>query len=247
MLRGPFTDRGLQHLRGLDGLFALNLDDARLAITAAVPRRRCARCRISAGSRWTPRTTGCRTSRRCRAALSRRAGHDRRRRRLRRAEPVASRSSTSGDAAATTCGAAGFIALADDAGAARAVGELPERRRRRLAALPRFPALRELMPMDVPDAGYRHVGRCATLESLILMYCRDTTDAATEHITGLSKLIVLLQQLHDDHRSHAGAAVDDGLARAHHVRHVPRPDGRRRRAAGPAAAAARAARRRAAA
>ena len=57
-----------------------------------------------------------------------------------------------------------------------------------VAALPRFPALRELMPMDVPDAGYRHIGRCRALESLILMYCRDTTDAATEHIAGLSKL-----------------------------------------------------------
>jgi len=54
--------------------------------------------------------------------------------------------------------------------------------------LPSFPALRELMPMDVPDAGYRHIGKCTELESLVLMYCRDTTDAATEHITGLSKL-----------------------------------------------------------
>ena len=57
-----------------------------------------------------------------------------------------------------------------------------------VSALPSFPALQELMPMDVPDAGYRHVGRCEQLESLILMYCRDTTDAATEHITGLRNL-----------------------------------------------------------
>ena len=42
--------------------------------------------------------------------------------------------------------------------------------------------------MDVPDAGYRHIGQCAQLECLILMYCRDTTDAATEHITGLRQL-----------------------------------------------------------
>jgi hypothetical protein len=27
-----------------------------------------------------------------------------------------------------------------------------------IAALPSFPALEELMPMDVPDAGYRHIG-----------------------------------------------------------------------------------------
>jgi len=57
-----------------------------------------------------------------------------------------------------------------------------------VSALPTFPALKELMPMDVPDAGYRHIGKCEQLESLILMYCRDTTDAATEHITGLRKL-----------------------------------------------------------
>jgi Leucine-rich repeat (LRR) protein len=57
-----------------------------------------------------------------------------------------------------------------------------------VSALPAFPALKELMPMDVPDTGYRHIGKCEQLESLILMYCRDTTDAATEHITGLRRL-----------------------------------------------------------
>ena len=57
-----------------------------------------------------------------------------------------------------------------------------------ISTLPAFPALRELMPMDVPDAGYRHIGKCTRLESLILMYCRDTTDAATGHITGLGHL-----------------------------------------------------------
>jgi hypothetical protein len=57
-----------------------------------------------------------------------------------------------------------------------------------IASLPDFPALRELMPMDIPDAGYRHIGRCTEMESLVLMYCRDTTDAATEHIAGLRKL-----------------------------------------------------------
>lgn len=57
-----------------------------------------------------------------------------------------------------------------------------------LAKLPSFPALKELMPMDVSDDGFRHVGRCHQLESLILMYCRDTTDAATEHIQTLPNL-----------------------------------------------------------
>ncbi len=57
-----------------------------------------------------------------------------------------------------------------------------------LALLPEFPALTELMPMDVTDAGFRHVGRCERLERLWCMYCRDTTDVATEHIAGLSRL-----------------------------------------------------------
>jgi ankyrin repeat protein len=57
-----------------------------------------------------------------------------------------------------------------------------------LALLPRFPALKELMPMDVADEGFRHVGECTDLERLWCMYCRDTTDVATEHIAGLAKL-----------------------------------------------------------
>jgi hypothetical protein len=57
-----------------------------------------------------------------------------------------------------------------------------------LAALPRFPALTWLLPMDVPDEGFRHVGRCDRLEKLTCMYCRDTGDAATAHIAGLPNL-----------------------------------------------------------
>ncbi len=57
-----------------------------------------------------------------------------------------------------------------------------------LAALPEFPALTWLTPIDVSDEGFRHVGRCARLERLTCMYCRDTGDAATEHIAGLAKL-----------------------------------------------------------
>jgi hypothetical protein len=54
-----------------------------------------------------------------------------------------------------------------------------------LSTLPRFPSLRELTPIGVPDAGFSHVGRCARLERLTCMYCRDTTDLATEHIAPL--------------------------------------------------------------
>jgi hypothetical protein len=57
-----------------------------------------------------------------------------------------------------------------------------------LATLPDFPSLKELVPMDVSDEGFRHVGRSRQLESLILMYCRDTTDVATSHLTTMPKL-----------------------------------------------------------
>jgi hypothetical protein len=57
-----------------------------------------------------------------------------------------------------------------------------------VAALPGYPALRELMPMDVPDEGYRHIGRCEGLESLVLMYCRETSDRATEQLVELPRL-----------------------------------------------------------
>ncbi|MGH7554261.1 MAG: hypothetical protein ACREMQ_14735 [Longimicrobiales bacterium] len=57
-----------------------------------------------------------------------------------------------------------------------------------LATLPKFPSLTWLLPMDVTDDGFRHVGLCERLEKLTCMYCRDTGDAATEHIAGLSRL-----------------------------------------------------------
>ena len=54
-----------------------------------------------------------------------------------------------------------------------------------LSTLPRFPALRELTPIGMNDAGFAHIGRCKRLERLTCMYCRDTTDTATQHIAGL--------------------------------------------------------------
>lgn len=57
-----------------------------------------------------------------------------------------------------------------------------------LQSLPAFPALREFMPMDLNDASFRHVGQCHQLEKLWCMYCRDTGDAATEHLKNLTTL-----------------------------------------------------------
>jgi hypothetical protein len=56
---------------------------------------------------------------------------------------------------------------------------------RSLSSLPRFPALRDLTSIGIKDEGFRHVGQCARLERLSCMYCRDTTDAATDAIGGL--------------------------------------------------------------
>jgi hypothetical protein len=187
MLRGPFTDRGLAHLRGLDGLFALNVDDARLGITAAcldtlreLPHL--ARLSVEATDAWMPGLAAL-PHLRFLGIQDTPASDD--------GWVQLARSTTIEKIWGRRCHGlrdAGFRALArmprirglsvsclkvsDDA----------------VAVLPEFPSLRELMPMDIPDAGYRHVGRCVDLESLILMYCRDTTDAATEHLTGLSKL-----------------------------------------------------------
>jgi len=55
-----------------------------------------------------------------------------------------------------------------------------------LALFPGFPALRELTPIGMRDPGFRHVGRCRRLERLTCMYCRESGDEATAHIAGLT-------------------------------------------------------------
>jgi Leucine Rich repeat len=186
-LRGSFTDRGMQHMRGLDGLFGLNLDDSNLAISAAamiplVSLPNLGWLGVDAKDDWMPYVAEM-PKLRFLAAQDTPAGDD--------GFVALSKSQSIEYIWGRRCHnlqRRGFMALAnmpalrglsvgclnvDDVG---------------VSALPSFPALRELMPMDVPDAGYRHIGQCGELESLILMYCRDTTDAATEHLTGLSKL-----------------------------------------------------------
>ncbi|MFN2566404.1 MAG: hypothetical protein ABR499_15520 [Gemmatimonadaceae bacterium] len=187
MLRGPFTDNGLAKLVGLDGLFALNVDSGRLAITgaglaplanlpnlgwlafdakdesmpyiAALPRLRFLMCQdTSAGDDGFVALSRSRT---IEYIWGRRCYNLQRR---------------------------GFTALADMPALRSLSVSCKNVDDVGLSALPRFPALRELMPMDVPDEGYRHVGHCAQLESLILMYCRETTDVATQHVAGLTQL-----------------------------------------------------------
>ena len=186
-LRGSFTDRGMQHVRGLDGLFGLNVDDRHLAITARaleplISLPHLGWLGVDAKDDWMPYIAEM-PRLRFLGAQDTVAGDD--------GFAALSRSRSIEYIWGRRCHGLrrrGFVALAnmpalrglsvsclnvDDAG---------------VAALPTFPALRELMPMDVPDAGYRHIGQCEQLVSLILMYCRDTTDAATEHIRELRRL-----------------------------------------------------------
>jgi hypothetical protein len=187
MLRGPFTDNGLANLVGLDGLFALNVAGDGRAITgaglaplvnlphlgwlafdarnesmphiAALPHLRFVMCQDTDAD--DDGFVALSRSRSIECIWGRRCHNLRRRGFLALANMPALR------------GLSVSCLNVDDAG---------------VSALPSFPALKELMPMDIPDAGYRHIGRCEQLESLILMYCRDTTDAATEHLRGLSRL-----------------------------------------------------------
>jgi len=187
MLRGSFTDRGMAKLVGLDGLFALNIDGNQLAITgaglaplvnlpqlgwlafdakdesmpyiAALPKLRFLMCQDTVAG--DDGFVALSRSQSIEYIWGRRCYNLRRR----------------GFMALANMPALGHLSVScknvDDVG---------------LSALPQFPALTELMPMDVPDEGYRHIGRCERLESLVLMYCRDTTDVATQHIAALPRL-----------------------------------------------------------
>ena len=187
VLRGKFTDRGLAELVGLDGLFGLDLDDSNLAITAAglaplvaLPRLGKLSCNphddampyIAAMPRL-----------RFLSAQDTDASDD--------GWVALSRSQSIEGIWGRRCHnlrSRGFRALATMPALRNLSVSCLNVDDAALATLPAFPSLREIMPMDVPDAGYRHIGKCERLEALTLMYCRDTTDAATEQITGLGNL-----------------------------------------------------------
>jgi hypothetical protein len=187
MLRGSFRENDLEALRDLDGLFALNIDDASLGIThigvshlagcshlaflsvdatdasmpaiGALPHLRFLMCQDTAASDdgWS----------------------------------AAARSQTIEHIWGRRCyglGGRGFRALATMPALKHLSVSCKNVDDASLGALPAFPTLRELMPMDVPDDGYRHIAHCVALDALILMYCRYTTDRATEHIARLPAL-----------------------------------------------------------
>jgi hypothetical protein len=187
LLRGSFTDRGMAQLEDLAGLFALNLDCSALQITAAglaplVGLPNLGWLAVDATDAAMPyiarmpglRFLGCQD---------------------------------------TAAGDGGFMALSQSPSIEyiwgrrchnlrtkgfAALARMPALRGLSVscknvadsgvAELPRFAVLRELMPMDIPDERYCHIARCERLESLILMYCRETGDAATEHVVRLPRL-----------------------------------------------------------
>jgi ankyrin repeat protein len=187
LLRGSFTDRGLGALAGLDGLFALNVDDSNLQVTPAgiaplVTLPNLGMLAFDATDEAMPYIAAMPKLRAlmCQDTV---AGDD--------GFVALSRSRSIENIWGRRCynlRARGFTALSTMPALRALSVSCKNVDDAALSTLPRFPALRELMPMDVPDEGYRHIGRCDRLESLILMYCRDTTDAATEHITGLPAL-----------------------------------------------------------
>jgi hypothetical protein len=181
----PYSTRGLEGLAGLDGLFALNLDNPLAKHADLAPLMELANLGWLGhdATDASMRQIGALPHLRMLMAQDTEAGDE--------GFVALSRSRTLEYIWGRRCynlGSRGFAALSTIATlrglsvSCRNVGDDA------LALLPRFPALRELMPMDVQDAGFRHVGRCVHLEALWCMYCRDTTDAATEHLTGLQKL-----------------------------------------------------------
>lgn len=184
LLRGDITDRGMTHLARLQGLYALDLDASDLAITAAglrtiagLPNLGWLACDATDESMPVIADMAKLRFLGCQDTVAGDAGFE-----------ALSRSHSIEYIWGRRCHnlrTRGFIALSrmpalralsvsclnvEDAG---------------VASLPDFPALRELMPMDIPDEGYRHIGQCRLLDSLILMYCRETSDRATELIGGL--------------------------------------------------------------
>jgi hypothetical protein len=186
-IKGPFTAAGLGALDGLDGLFALNLHWLSSAMTSGDLSRLASLAHLGFlaidGDL-------------CDDEAMRQIGRLPHLRMLLAQGPAAGDAGFEGLSASATIeyiwgrecphlGSRGFAALSSMpsllglAVSCKQVGDAA------LATLPSFPRLRSLMPLDVTDEGFRHVGRCERLEELWCMYCRETGDAATEHIAGL--------------------------------------------------------------
>ncbi|MBI1763368.1 MAG: hypothetical protein HYR56_18240 [Acidobacteria bacterium] len=190
LLDGPFTDKGFASIAGLDGLFGLTFFWHVSALTAAglkpladLPKLGFLGCQDALCSDEAMRHIAAIPQLRMLMGQGTVASDD--------GFTALSRSQTIEYIWGRECpnlGSRGFTALAEMPALKGLAVSCKNVDDAALSTLPRFPALRGLMPMDVTDAGFRHVGRCEQLENLWCMYCHDTGDAATEHLTGLSKL-----------------------------------------------------------
>lgn len=188
LLDGPITDRGLAGLAGLDGLFGLGLfwhahafTGAGLAALSVLPNLRFLACPGE----------GCDD-----AAMGSIATLPK----LRMLLAQGTIASDDGFVALSRCRSLEYLWGREcpnlQGRGFRALASMPALRGlgvscklvddASLAALADFRSLRQLMPMDVTDDGFRHVGACEGLVDLWCMYCRETGDEATEHIAGLT-------------------------------------------------------------
>jgi hypothetical protein len=187
LLRGPITDKGLGSLKGLDGLFALNLDGDKLAVTAAGLRGLAELPHLGflgfdATDELMPIIAAMPRLRKL-MCQDTKASDER--------FVALSRSQTIEYIWGRRCynlQGRGFAALATMPALRGLVVSCKNVDDSALSALPRFPALKEFMTMDVPEDGFRHVGQCNRLEALWCMYCTDTGDIATSHLAGLTSL-----------------------------------------------------------
>lgn len=190
LLDGPFTDQGLAAIAGLDGLFGLTFFWYVSALTAAglkhladLPNLGFLGCQDALCNDEALRHIAAIPQLRMLMGQGAVASDD--------GFAALSRSQTIEYIWGRECpnlGSRGFTALANMPVLKGLAVRCKNVDDAALSALPGFPALRGLMPMDVNDEGFRHVGSCTQLENLWCMYCRDTGDAATEYIANLSKL-----------------------------------------------------------
>ncbi len=188
LIDGPFTNAGLAKLAGLDGLFALNLFWPTPAFTSEGV----------AALKHLPNLgfLGCQDNHCDDQAMSHIASFPRLRMLMAQGAVASdagfkalSRSQTIEYLWGRECpnltgqGFAALSAMQSLQGVAISCKNVDDTS---LSKLADFPALRELVPIDVDDAGFRHIGRCENLEALWCMYCRNTGDVATNHIAGLS-------------------------------------------------------------
>jgi hypothetical protein len=190
MLDGPFTDSGLAGLRGLDGLFGLSFfwhspafTPAGLAALVSLPHLGFLGCE---GERCTDDAMGWIGAipnlrmLQAQGTIASDAGFE-----------ALSRSPSLEYLWGRECPnltGRGLRALAGMPSLRGLAVDLARVDDEALAALPAAGTLREIVPVNALDDGFRHIGRCERLESLWCMYCRETTDAATENVARLPAL-----------------------------------------------------------